>query len=55
MHVFKLYDPALYQEVTDAARKSIEHSLDILDVEKIDSIILDDLDPERIKTIGWNH
>jgi hypothetical protein len=39
----------------DTTREKIEQSLIISNIEKLESIILGDLDPERIKTFGWNH
>lgn len=55
MSISMFYDSALCRKITDTAREKIKQSLDIPIIEKLESIILDDLDPERIKTFGWNH
>jgi hypothetical protein len=55
MNTSIFYDLARFQKITDTAREKIKQSLDIPIIEKLESIILDDLDPDRIKTFGWNH
>ena len=48
------YDLAKFQKIINLARERIKPSLDTLIIEEPGIIILSDLDPERIKTIGWN-